>query len=356
MTVQAFLSHLLFVGALFLISALLTRVMIGVGILDVPNERSSHQAPTPRSGGIAVAATFFVGLVVMYVGSDVVRLPQGPFVAFLVVSGLLAAVSLYDDLKGASAFVKLAAQAASAGLFVLFVAHLDRFELPVAGTVSLGAAGYVVTVFWLIAFTNAFNFMDGINGLASGVAIIAALFLALVGFVEGAHFVYIASLSLTGALLGFFVFNFARGRIFLGDTGSQVVGFVLAALAVLGRSGEAGEIPFWFTPLVFFTFLFDVVLTLAHRGLRGRNVLRAHREHLYQLLVRLGASHVRVSLLHFVLAALNGAVALLLVRSGWAGAMAGLVGLLLIHVCYAVGVYGAAVRAGEFRLFGLSRS
>jgi len=335
MTAAAFLSHLAFVAGLFALSALLTRLMIRVNIQDVPNHRSSHVRPTPKSGGIAVAAAFFAGIVTLYALTDTVRLPEGSFLALVLLSGLLLGFAYLDDRYDVPALGKLAAQLGVAAGFALFVAAV---EAP--------PAGFLLTVLWLVFFVNAFNFMDGINGLASGTAMVAAAFLAAVAFHDLAHFVYVACLCLIGALAGFFVFNFPRGRIFLGDTGSQTIGLLLAGLAVIGHDRDIGRMPFHAVPILFSAFLYDVLLTLAVRTLQRRNLLQAHRQHVYQLLIRMGWSHARVTGLYLALATLAGTGLLAVEIGGLVGPATLTAALLALYAAGTVPVYLAARRRG----------
>ncbi|MFQ5958888.1 MAG: glycosyltransferase family 4 protein, partial [Alphaproteobacteria bacterium] len=276
------LVHGLLVVLLFACSAALTKVMIRVGIADVPNDRSSHARPVPTSGGLAVAATFTAGIVALYLVSDIAAFAGARFMPFLLLAGVVAAFALYDDVKHLPVKGKLSVQLVCALAFSIFVANVDIVTLPGAGAVALGPWGHVVTVLWIVAFMNAFNFMDGINGIAGGSALIASVFLGAIAYVSGAGFIYLSSLCLAGATLGFLVFNFPRGRIFLGDTGSQFIAFVLAGLAVMGSASETDKISIFVVPMIFFPFLYDVFVTLVYRLYNGRNVFSAHREHHYQ--------------------------------------------------------------------------
>ena len=309
MTGAAILTHLLFGVALAGCSAGLTRAMMRAGITDVPNERSSHTTPTPRGGGVAVAATFFLGLVTLYFVSDVARLPEVPFSAFIAITVGIAGFALTDDLKTLRARTKLVAQLVAASCFALFVARIERIALPGTGVIILGSFSYVITTIWIIFFINTYNFMDGINGIAGGAALIAAAALALTAMAANSAFVYLACISLFGAVLGFFFFNFPRARIFLGDSGSQFLGFVFAGLAVIGSAVEPAKVSIFIVPMIFYPFLYDVTATLVFRAAGGKNLFRAHREHHYQLAVRLGASHVVVSSSYFVLVAAHGLAA-----------------------------------------------
>ncbi|MFZ5834132.1 MAG: glycosyltransferase family 4 protein [Pseudomonadota bacterium] len=352
LTPVAALSHLVFVLGIFGISALLTWGMIRFNISDIPNERSSHARPTPKSGGVAIAAAFFAGLAGLYLLSGTVRLPGAQFVMFLATAGIMFAAALIDDLRGLRAGVKFTVQSLCALLFSLFVAHIDVLAFPVIGTVAFGVLGYGITVLWIIFFMNAFNFMDGINGLAGGGALIAALFLAGIAFFSGAHFVYLTALCLFGAVLGFFVFNFPNGRIFMGDTGSQIIGFVMAGLAVIAARTDIGQVSIMVVPALFGSFLFDVLVTLCYRFARGRNLGQAHREHLYQISNRLGFSHRRVSLIYFGLFVMNGVFGVLIQAAEPAARLPLLLSGIVLHAPLAVMVYGAGLRGGIADLGG----
>lgn len=350
MTLAAGLSHLAYVSIIFMGSAALTWLMIRLNISDVPNARSSHDRPTPKSGGVAIAAAFFAGLGGLYLLSGTARLPSDQFAMFLLTSGILFAAALTDDLIGLRAIVKFSVQFVCALLFSLYVAHIDVMAFPALGMVEFGAAGHLISVLWIIFFMNAFNFMDGINGLAGGGALIAVGFLALIAFFSGAHFVYLSALCLFGAMLGFFVFNFPHGRIFMGDTGSQVTGFVLSGLALIGARGDIGQVSVMVAPALFGCFLFDVLATLAYRYFRGQRLSQAHREHLYQISNRLGFSHQRVSHIYFGLFVLNGIFAVLIQAAEPGARLPLFLGGLMINAPLAIMIYDAGLRRGIISL------
>ena len=345
MTAGAFLTHALFALFLLACSATLTGLMIRVNITDVPNRRSSHDRPTPKSGGLAVAGAFLLGIVILYVAGDNARIAEAKFIAFVGLAAFMALFALIDDLRELPPRAKLAGQLLCASLFVVLVSHMERLALPGAGVVELGVWGYLLSALWLAGFMNAYNFMDGINGIAGGSAVIAALFLAGIALHAGAPFVYLASVVLCAATAGFLVFNFPRARIFLGDTGSQFIAFVFAGLAILG-SAEGHKVSVLVVPMLFYPFLYDVTVTLVRRALAGSNVFSAHREHHYQLLVRIGWPHARVSLCYFALSALHGAAAVAM-QLGPAGArLWWLLAPLPVYAVITVAVWRAAAKAG----------
>lgn len=304
MRADALAQHAAFALALFVLAALLTEGMVRLNIADIPNPRSSHARPTPKGGGLAIALAFLAGISALFVVSDAVRLSGRAFFVYLLLSAVLVIAALIDDLKTLRPALKLTVQIFCAGVFTAAVAQFRAVTLPGLGPVELGLAGGFATVLWIVAVMNLVNFMDGINGLVSGVALIAAATLAVLALLSDAPFVYLAALVLASAAAGFFVHNFPWGRIFLGDTGSQFLGFVLATLAVIGAGAEGARLSAWLVPILLLPLLFDGVLTLCLRALRGEDVTRPHREHIYQRLVRAGLSHAQVSGLYFLLALL----------------------------------------------------
>jgi UDP-GlcNAc:undecaprenyl-phosphate GlcNAc-1-phosphate transferase len=237
-------------------------------------------------------------------------------------------------------------QVLGAVVLVSFDIAFRRVSLPVVGSVDLGWVGYPVTVIWLVALMNIVNFMDGLDGLAGGTAVLAALFFAIATFLEGSFFIYLVSLVLLSSTLGFMVFNYPPARIFMGDVGSQFLGFAFAAIAVIAAERDAAPTSLLVMPLLFFHFIFDTVFTFCRRLLDGRQVTQAHRGHLYQALNRLGASHARVSWVHYAMSIVQGAAALVLVHLPADARMLVFVPFLGLGAAYAAWVMRRVRRSG----------
>ena len=179
--VSVLVSHLLFACLLFLIAAVITRFMLRRGkIMDVPNQRSSHSSPTPKSGGVAIVVTFLIGVAAIYLVGDATSIRSLYFGGFLVSSLFIAGISFYDDIRYRSFGVKLGVQALAACIIMAFDVVIDQVALPHMGTVQLGLWAYPITLLWIVGLTNAFNFMDGLDGLAAGTAALVSLFFGLI--------------------------------------------------------------------------------------------------------------------------------------------------------------------------------
>jgi UDP-N-acetylmuramyl pentapeptide phosphotransferase/UDP-N-acetylglucosamine-1-phosphate transferase len=257
-----------------------------VGPMDAPNARSLHTAPIPRSGGLGVLAALLAGVVA-----------DGAWVLAAALAAV-ATVSWLDDRHNLPAAWRFAVHFLAAGVLAVFGLLPDW-----------GAWGVVPLVIGVVWLTNLYNFMDGANGLAGGMALFGFGALGLAASQAGGTLSYVA-LAAAGGAVGFLVFNFHPARIFMGDVGSIPLGFLAGALGLFGV--RDGLWPLAFPLLVFSPFIVDATLTLARRALRGEKIWQAHREHYYQRLVQSGWSHRRVALAYYVVMLLASASALTL--------------------------------------------
>ena len=254
-----------FVVAFAVVRVLLAR--FGRFALDAPNERSLHSNPVPRTGGIALLAGAATALAF---GAAELWLPMA-------LAAALAALSLLDDLRGMPSAVRLAAHLAAAGLLVWYL---------LAPMHPLAMIALALAVGWI---TNLYNFMDGSDGLAGGMALIGFGAYAFAAALAGRLPLAVLSLALAGGAAAFLVHNFHPARIFLGDVGSIPAGFLAGALGLMGWRDDVW--PLWFPLLVFGPFIGDATLTLLKRLARRERVWRAHRDHYYQRMVRMGLGH-----------------------------------------------------------------
>ena len=345
-TPAALAQHLAFALCLALLSALVVRGVIALRLMDIPNDRSAHQRPTPRGGGLGVVAATLAGLVALYFTGRVARIDDPYFLAVIAGGAAIALVSLADDVFDFSFRWKLAVQVVAALLPIGFGLTLDTLSLPFLGPVPLGPAGALLTLFWIVFVTNAMNFIDGLDGLCAGMAAIASGFLSAVALVEGGAFVYAASLFLCSGCLGFLPFNFPRARIFLGDVGSQFIGYMLAVLAVAAARFEATQVSFFIVPLLLALPLFDVAFTLIRRALAGEQLTEAHRGHLYQVLDRSGFPRIGITLLAWGFTAAMGLAAFRFIALTPPAKLALFLGVLGALSLYAAWVAVRARRAG----------
>ncbi len=343
----ALLTHILFGTVLTILSAGLTYLlMTRVRLIDYPNHRSSHSVPVPQSGGIAIVITFFVGIAVAYLVGEESKIQEPYFVGFVFSAIAITIVSFVDDAAGVSFSTKLATQLVCAIVCLAFGLVIDQVPIPYYGYVSLGWFGYPLTLLWIVGMTNAFNFMDGLDGLAAGTAVIACSFFAVISANAGSNFVYLHSYVILAAALGFLFYNRPPARVFMGDIGSQFLGFTLAILSVIGLQYDSAHVSFLVMPLLFFNFVWDTLFTLGHRIRRGQPVTKAHREHLYQLTNQMGRSHRWVTLFHYGVAAAQGIGALILVSIPGDARLLVFMPYIAFQLAYTIWIYRRAKSRG----------
>jgi UDP-GlcNAc:undecaprenyl-phosphate GlcNAc-1-phosphate transferase len=293
--------------ALAFLSALIVTLMIRVGALDHPVARSSHALPTPKGGGVGIVAAFAIGMAMAS--------RHAPGDAVVTVAAVaLAAISYADDFRDFPFWLKLAAQLAACAAVIAAGALPDSVALP-GHAWSIGLSAPFLWLAWLLFVTNAVNFMDGLNGLAAGSAAIACVLLASVAGLQAAW----PECLLAAGIAGFLPLNYPRARIFMGDVGSQFLGFLLATLALRHADdpGLSAILPLSLAPM-----LLDAGLTLVRRARRGERLTQAHRDHFYQVANRAGMPAWLVTAMYWMMAACGGRAGVMLghdAPSRWEG-------------------------------------
>jgi UDP-N-acetylmuramyl pentapeptide phosphotransferase/UDP-N-acetylglucosamine-1-phosphate transferase len=258
--------------------------------LDRPNSRSLHSVPVPRTGGLAIMAGVFAAALLLCADPGIV----GPVAA-------LAILSYLDDRFQLPAPLRLAAHLIAAGAFVWISGLSGNPLIALALILALG---------WL---TNLYNFMDGSDGLAGGMAVIGFLSYGIAAWLTGMEDLSLLSLSVATAAAGFLIFNFPPARIFMGDVGSIPLGFLSGAIGAAGW--QQGLWPLWFPVVVFAPFIVDASITLLRRALRRERIWQAHRGHYYQRLILSGWSHRKTALYEYALMLICSAAAILCLRT-----------------------------------------
>ncbi|HZF19029.1 MAG TPA: glycosyltransferase family 4 protein [Burkholderiales bacterium] len=281
--------------------------------LDVPNERSLHSRPVPRSGGVAMMAGIFVGFALMQTPLTVV-----------VPAAVLVVFSHLDDARALPVPLRLGAQLVAASAFAY--AALPQFGLPL---VALG----IVAVLWM---SNLYNFMDGSDGLAGGMTLIGFAFLGAGAWVSGDAALTAECAIVAAAAIAFLLFNFPPARLFMGDAGAVPIGFLAAAISVIGC--RDGDWPLWFPVVVFAPFIADATLTLLKRTAARERIWQAHNKHYYQRLVRMGWSHRRTALAEWALMLACGSTALWSLRQPLYLQLTAVAGVVAVHAALALWV------------------
>ncbi len=276
-------------------------------ILDFPNERSSHTRPTPRGGGLVIVVVTLLGGWVLASASDL-RPLWVPYLSYATGALLVAVISWLDDLRPLPSSIRLGVHLGAAVIVIGGLGYWRTLALPLVGSITLGWWGALLTAIWILGLTNAYNFMDGTDGIAGAQALVGGLGWALLGWKTDQAIVSGLGLATAGSSLGFLFHNWPPARIFMGDVGSAFLGYTLAVLPVMfvSNATESPGAPVAGLMLVW-PFVFDTTFTFIRRLFQRENVFAAHRSHLYQRISTAHSGHARVALLYSGLA-LVGAI------------------------------------------------
>ena len=302
-------------------------------LLDHPNERSLHTQPTPRTGGVAIFAGFVAAIPVwLFAVGD-----AGPVVWLVAAALLIAVLSFLDDRRGLPVAVRFLGHLIGAGL-VVFGAGLVLPPL-FAGLSMPGPLwlGYGLSILFLVWMVNLYNFMDGMDGFAGGMAVIGFGAFAVLGLHAGNLAFLALSLCIAGAAGGFLLYNFPPARIFMGDTGSAALGLLAGGLSLWGA--RDGVFPFWVAVLVFSPFIVDASVTLIRRLVRGERIWQAHKTHYYQRLVQSGWGHRKTVLYEYALMLACGLSALFARQLNTSGQAALIIFWCLAYPLMMIGVH-----------------
>jgi UDP-GlcNAc:undecaprenyl-phosphate GlcNAc-1-phosphate transferase len=302
----------------FLLTWCVRNLAMGRGWVAPPiQERDLHETPLPRLGGVPILLSFLIGIAVaLLAGLHFPALAVGSSIrtllTILVPGTLIFLLGIYDDIHSVGPYTKFAVQAVAA--IMLFAGGLRILDLPVLfGARHLAwPIGLPITVLWVIGITNAFNLIDGLDGLAAGSALFSTLVVFVVAIFNGSSLVSLLTIALAGAILGFLRFNFNPATIFLGDCGSMFIGFMLSALALVG-SEKAPTVIAVAIPVVSFGLpILETTLSVLRRLIGGRPVFAADREHIHHKLLQRGMSPRQVVIVLYAVSALFALLSLLL--------------------------------------------
>ena len=275
-----------------LVTLLVTTIILygkfGDNFQDIPNDRSLHVSPTPRIGGVGIMAGVLSAWVLMF--------NTAMWWLILPMLGLFV-ISLLDDLRSLPVRLRLTAHFAAAAVMVAG-----------AGLLQQGMLVTVLILLLTVWMTNLYNFMDGSDGLAGGMALIGFSIYGIAALMGHNELIATLNFSIAAAAAVFLCFNFYPAKIFMGDAGSIPLGFLVAAMGVWGWQNQLW--PAWFPLLVFSPFVLDATVTLLKRALRGEKILQPHREHYYQRLLMLGIGHRNTALIEYALMLAAGSAAL----------------------------------------------
>lgn len=280
------------------------------GVLDYPGERRVHTVPIPRLGGAAIFLAFWLAV---FLSIDVDDMIKGLFLG----STIIFAVGIVDDLKGLRPRSKLLWQLLAAVIPFFFGLSVKLVTLPIVGQIELGILGYAFAVLWIVGLVNTVNISDGLDGLAAGICFIAALILCWSAYrIEQATASYLM-LALAGAALGFLFYNFHPAKIFMGDSGSMFLGYVIGTISIWALLKTAAVLGVVFPLLVLGMPLTDLVFAIIRRSWKGLSIARADRGHLHHRLLDAGLTQRQAVFILYAISFCFGLAAILSVYGYW---------------------------------------
>lgn len=298
------------------------------GAMDAPDARKVHTTPIPRMGGLAIYLAFVVAVVAsMHLTREIVGL--------LIGGSVILAVGIIDDIYQLPAKVKLFWQIVAASVLVIFDMRIEWFTNPFGGYIYLEYFAIPITILWVISLTNVVNLIDGLDGLAAGVSVIAAVTIILVALKQGFYPVAVLTAALAGGATGFMKYNFNPATIFMGDTGSMFLGYMLAAISMLGAVKSATTIALVVPGVALGLPIMDTAFAIVRRYTNGQPIFKPDKGHLHHRLLAMGLSQKQTVLLMYVISAGLGFSAILLADASRTSAM------VIIGVIIAVVVVGA---------------
>ena len=282
-----------------------------IGAIDIPKDkRRMHTDSVPLIGGLAIFLGFLVSTV-LFAEIDI------KIIAILSGALIMVVLGVFDDKYALGAKFKLMIQIIAAAIPVIAGVRIERIILPFlkSGGIEFGWLAYPITILWIVALTNAVNLIDGLDGLAAGVSAIASFSMFLIALMQGNYVIAVMSAALVGACCGFLPYNFSPASIFMGDTGSTFLGFVMASLSVLGLFKIHAIISFAVPFIAFGIPIFDTSFAIFRRIKEHRPIMSPDRGHLHHRLVDMGFSHKQAVLIIYAICIVLGAVAVLSFKS-----------------------------------------
>jgi len=307
----------------FLLSAVLTilftpparRLALRLGAIDRPSKRKIHKKIISRFGGLSLFLSFVVSMAAGLIlarqfGVNISEKDVTTLFGVIFGGGVIVLLGLFDDLKGMPPAVKLAGQIVASGVAVYFGAQIIFVSTPFSKLMMLGAVAPLVTIIWMVAITNAMNLIDGLDGLAAGIAVISGIALFIVAIRTGQTDSALLLAALTGASMGFLRYNFFPATIFLGDSGSLFLGFMLASASVVGVLKSTLLIALIVPIAVLGIPIYDTAAAIIRRAVSGRPIFEADKKHIHHRLLKAGFNQREVVMIIYFACVILSAAAL----------------------------------------------
>lgn len=305
------------------VTPLVIKLAVRIGAVDRPNDRKVHDKVMPRLGGLAIYAAFLTGFI-LFLPETKEAWPIFAGASIIILTGIL------DDLKELSAKAKLSGQAAAAIVTVAGGVQIEFITLPNETMIEFGYLAIPITIIWILAITNAVNLIDGLDGLAAGVSSIALLTISGLAISMGNPLMALMGLIMLGSTLGFLVFNFHPAKIFMGDTGSLFLGYMISALAVMGLFKNVAVFSLIVPIIILGVPILDTSFAIVRRIVHNKPLSAPDKFHLHHCLIRLGFTHRQTVIMIYAMGTFFSIAAIICTRATMWGSALIIVGLLIV--------------------------
>jgi UDP-GlcNAc:undecaprenyl-phosphate GlcNAc-1-phosphate transferase len=328
MYIQALLAFFVSLITTIIVTPMVIKLAIKMGAVDKPNARKVHSKLMPRLGGLAI----FIGVIAGYFAGG---LHNEKVTAISVGAILIVVIGILDDKYELSAKVKFLGQIIVASLIVASGLTVDLLTIPYIGDFELGFWSYPITIFWIVAITNAINLIDGLDGLSAGISAIGIATIAIMAGMNGKALIFMISIILLGSIMGFLFYNFHPAKIFMGDTGALFLGYSISILSLLGLYKSVTLFSFLVPIIILGVPIFDTTFAIIRRIVNKKPISAPDKSHLHHRLLALGFSHRNTVLAIYMFGILFSISALLLSESTLWGSIFIIFGLLIIMEVFA---------------------
>ncbi len=331
----------------FISMPLAIKAAFKLGAIDQPEARKVHQRTMPRLGGMGLFISFII-CTLIYVGV------KGPFMGLIIGASIVFLVGLLDDIYELSPWIKLLGQCTAAGVAMYFGVVVEFLTNPFNGMLNLGYFSLPITFIWIVGVSNAINLIDGLDGLAGGVSAIAAIAMGVVALMEGQAVVAMIAFILAAGIVGFLPYNFYPAKTFMGDGGSNFLGFVLACIAILGTVKSTALISLFIPIVILGIPIFDTFFAILRRIHKQAPIFKPDKDHLHHRLMIMGMSHRQSVFTIYLISAFFSGIAITLnfITDPKAMLVLGLLLLIIVLGADKVGLLTGESQEGDNKVLG----
>lgn len=324
--VDAMIASFIALISTFFLTFLVKKLALKLNIVDFPNQRKIHKVVTPQAGGLAIFFGVVLGLLYLQ--------PSHPHLVGISLGAVtIIVVGLLDDRFDIRPVIKLSGQIIAATFLISSGLIIERVTLPFMGLIDLGPLSVLITLLWVVGITNAINLIDGLDGLATGVSTIALTTMLIMAIIDMQVFAAYLAVVIIGANLGFLYHNFYPAKIYMGDTGSNFLGYMIAVISMLGLFKNVMILGFVIPILILAVPIFDTIFAIIRRARTNHGIMQADNKHIHYQLIRTGFSHRQSVIIIYLFSGMFGVIAIIFARASiLVSLIVSVIAFVLVHI------------------------